>query len=145
MLTKALVLTDGEADLLSRALEEVKAKSYQESEISLDNTQALNALVSYFETVEPGNEARQKPVDSLSKRLFLGHVIGLDGSTDTASELTRCLCNFYVCMPNYLQVSLERYICPVFHINFVHRIGKRVLVMSPSHPRDAMRHNVCSI
>jgi hypothetical protein len=36
--------------------------------------------------VEPGNEARQKPVDSLSKRLFLGHVIGLDGSTDTASE-----------------------------------------------------------
>ena len=86
MLTKALVLTDGEADLLSRALEEVKAKSYQESEISLDNTQALNALVSYFEDVEPGNEARQKPVDSLSKRLFLGHVIGLDGSTDTASE-----------------------------------------------------------
>jgi hypothetical protein len=48
MLAKALVLTDGEADLLSRVLEEVKAKSYQESEISLDNTQALNVLVSYF-------------------------------------------------------------------------------------------------
>jgi hypothetical protein len=57
MLTKALVLTDGEADLLSSALEEVKVKSYQESEISLDNTQALNVLVSYFENVEPRKEA----------------------------------------------------------------------------------------
>jgi hypothetical protein len=85
MLTKALVLTDGEADLLSRVLEEVKAKSYQESEISLDTTQALNVLVSYFENVEPEKEARQKPVDSLGKRLFLGHIIGREGSTDTAS------------------------------------------------------------
>ena len=56
MLTKALVLTEGEVDLLSRVLEAVKAKPYQESEISIDNTQALNALVSYFENVEPGKE-----------------------------------------------------------------------------------------
>lgn len=32
MLTKALVLTDGEADLLSRVLEEVKTKTFEESQ-----------------------------------------------------------------------------------------------------------------
>lgn len=48
MLSKALVLTDGEADLLSRVLEEVKAKSYEESETSLDDAQALDAIVSCF-------------------------------------------------------------------------------------------------
>ena len=37
MLTKALVLTDGEADLLSRALEEVKTKTFEKSQISLDD------------------------------------------------------------------------------------------------------------
>jgi len=85
MLATALVLTNEEADLLSRALEEVKAKSYQESEISLDNTQALNVLVSYFENAQPEKEAHQKPTDSLGKHLFLGHIIGREGSTDTAS------------------------------------------------------------
>jgi len=35
MLAKALVLTDGEADLLSCALEEVKTKTFEESETSL--------------------------------------------------------------------------------------------------------------
>jgi hypothetical protein len=88
MLTKALVLTDGEADLLSRALEEVKTKTFEESQISLDDVEALNALVSHFrdaEKVEPDKEARQISVNSLSKRLFLGHIIGREGSTDTAS------------------------------------------------------------
>ncbi|MFZ0925589.1 MAG: hypothetical protein WCE82_03115 [Halobacteriota archaeon] len=88
MLTKALVLTDGEADLLSRALEEVKTKTFEESRISLDNVEALNALVSHFrdaENVEPDKEARQLSGNPLSKRLFLGHVIGREGSTDTAS------------------------------------------------------------
>jgi hypothetical protein len=33
MLTKALVLTDGEADLLSSVLEEVKTKTVEESQI----------------------------------------------------------------------------------------------------------------
>jgi hypothetical protein len=88
MLTKALVLTDGEADLLRRALEEVKTKTFEESQISLDDVDALNALVSHFrdsEKLEPDKEAPQKPVDSLGKRLFLGHIIGRDGYTDTAS------------------------------------------------------------
>jgi len=43
---------------LSRVLEEVKAKSYQDSEISLDDTQALSALASCFrqEKKEPEPE-----------------------------------------------------------------------------------------
>ena len=88
MLTKALVLTDGEADLLSRALEEVKTKSYQESEISVDDEGALNALFAHFrdaEKVEPDKKALRKPVESLGKRLFLGHFISRESSTDTAS------------------------------------------------------------
>ena len=88
MLTKALVLTDGEADLLSCVLEEVKTKTFEESNISLDDMGALTALVANFkeaEKLEPEKEARQKPIDSLGKRLFLGHVIGREGSTDTAS------------------------------------------------------------
>ena len=88
MLTKALVLTGGEADLLSRTLEEVKTKTFEESQISLDDVGALNALVSHFrdaEKVEPDKEARQISVNPLSKRLFLGHIIGIEGSTDAAS------------------------------------------------------------
>jgi hypothetical protein len=88
MLTKALVLTDGEADLLSRVLEEVKTKTFEESQISLDDLGALNALVSDFreaEKVEPDKEACQISVKPLSKRLFLGHIIGREGGTDTAS------------------------------------------------------------
>jgi hypothetical protein len=88
MLTKALVLTDGEADLLSRALEEVKTKTFEKSQISLDDVEALNALVSHFsdaEKIEADKEARQIPVNPLSKRLFLGQIIGRESSTDTAS------------------------------------------------------------
>ncbi|MFZ0010565.1 MAG: hypothetical protein WAL97_01480 [Halobacteriota archaeon] len=88
MLTKALVLTDGEDDLLSLALEEMKTKTFEESQISLDDVGALNALVLHFrdaEKLEPDKEARQISVNPLSKRLFLGHIIGREGSTDTAS------------------------------------------------------------
>jgi hypothetical protein len=79
MLTKGLVLTDGEADLLSRVLEEVKTKTFQESQISLDDVEALNALVSHFrdvEKVEPDKEARQIFVNPFSKRLVLGTLVG---------------------------------------------------------------------
>jgi signal transduction histidine kinase len=87
-LTNALVLTNEEADLLRRALEEVKTKTFEESNISLDDMGALKALVANFkeaEKLEPEKEARQKHVDSLGKRLFLGHIIGREGSPDTAS------------------------------------------------------------
>jgi hypothetical protein len=87
-LTNALVLTNEEADLLRRALEEVKTETFEESNISLDDVGALKALVVNFkesEKLEPEKEARQKHVDSLGKRLFLGHIIGREGSPDTAS------------------------------------------------------------
>jgi len=76
MLTKALVLTDGEADLLRRVLEEVKTKTFEESQISLDDMGALNALVSHFrgaQKEEPNREARQSSVNPISKRLFLAY------------------------------------------------------------------------
>ncbi len=89
MLTKALVLTDGEAELLGRALEEVKTKTFEDSQITLDDLEALRTLVSHFrgaEKGEPDKEARQVSVNPLSKRLYLGHFIGREGSTDTASD-----------------------------------------------------------
>ena len=76
--------------MLSRVLEEVKIKTFEESQISLDDLGALNALVSHFrdaEEVEPDKEARQISVNPLSKRLILGHIIGREGSTDTTSGL----------------------------------------------------------
>ena len=48
MIEKGPILTGSDAELLSRALSEVKTKVYEESEAQLDNTQALNALVSCF-------------------------------------------------------------------------------------------------
>ena len=73
MLTKALVLTDDEADLLNRALEEVKTKTFEESQISLDDLEALNVLASHFrdaEKVEPDERAQQISVNPLSKPFF---------------------------------------------------------------------------
>jgi hypothetical protein len=86
-------LTGGEADLLSRALEEVKTKTFEESGVSLDDRQALNALVSCFrdtEKSEPLRETRQTYVNSLHKRLLLGTIIAKQAKTPRAvsTELT---------------------------------------------------------
>lgn len=78
MLTKALVLTDGEADLLSRALEEVKTKTFEEAETNLDDTQALDALLSSFRTAEKEEqekETRHTYLSPLRKRLVLGTLL----------------------------------------------------------------------
>ena len=64
----------------------MKTKTFEESQISLDDAEALNALVSHFrdtERLELDKEARQISGNPLSKRLFLGHVIGRECSTDT--------------------------------------------------------------
>jgi len=45
MIEKGVVLTGIDAELLSRALAEVKTRLYEESEARLDDTQALDALV----------------------------------------------------------------------------------------------------
>jgi hypothetical protein len=50
MIESGLILTANDADLLRRALSEVKTKIYEESETSLDDTQALDALLSSFRT-----------------------------------------------------------------------------------------------
>jgi hypothetical protein len=79
MLTKALVLTDGEADLLSRALEEVKTKTFEESEKSLDDAGALDVLISCFRATEKERHEKEEHHayrNLLSKRLVLGTLVG---------------------------------------------------------------------
>ena len=85
MIESGLILTGNDADLLRRALSEVKTKVYEESETSLDDTQALDALVSCFrtaETEEREKERRHAYLSPLGKRLMLGTIIGRRGDTD---------------------------------------------------------------
>jgi len=88
MLEKGVFLTGADAELLSRAIEEVKTKSFEKSKTALSDIDALEVLVSYFEREEklgPDNEACQLSVNPKGKSLFLGHIIGRGASTDTAS------------------------------------------------------------
>jgi hypothetical protein len=85
MIEKGLILTGSDAELLSRALSEVKTKVYDESEAQLDDTQALDALVSYFRnTANDGQEEerRQSYFSPLRKRLVLGTIIDRQGGAD---------------------------------------------------------------
>jgi hypothetical protein len=85
MIEKELVLTGGDAELLSRALTEVKTKVYEESETSLDNTQALNAIVSCFramEKEEQEKETRHAYLTPSRKRLVLGTLLDRQGSAE---------------------------------------------------------------
>jgi hypothetical protein len=78
MIEKGLIITGSDAELLSRALSEVKTKSYEESEAQLDDTQALNALVSGFMSAESDGqeeERRHSHFNPLRKRLVLGTII----------------------------------------------------------------------
>jgi uracil-DNA glycosylase len=78
MIESGLILTGDDADLLRRALSEVKTKAYEESETSLDDTQALDALVSYFRTAQKEgreDEGRHTYLSSLRKRLVLGTLL----------------------------------------------------------------------
>ncbi|MGZ4869803.1 MAG: hypothetical protein ACXV2F_05535 [Halobacteriota archaeon] len=86
MIEKEVVLTGGDAELLSRALAEAKTKVYEESEARLDDTQALDALVSYFRNAEKEGlekEGHHAYPGLLSKRLVLGTLLdrpcGADG------------------------------------------------------------------
>ncbi len=78
MIESGLILTGNDADLLRRALSEVKTKVYEESETRLDDTQALDALVSSFrnaETEEQRKERRHTYFNPLNKRLVLGTLL----------------------------------------------------------------------
>jgi hypothetical protein len=86
MIENGLILTGNDAKLLSRALAEVKTKVYEESEASLDDTQALDTLVSCFRNVrqeEREKESRHTYLGPLDKRLMLGTIIGRQGGADS--------------------------------------------------------------
>jgi hypothetical protein len=86
MIENGLFLTGNDAELLSRALAEVKTKVYEESEASLDDTQALDALVSCFRTAEtekPEKERLHTYLSPLGKRLMLGTIIDRQGGADS--------------------------------------------------------------
>jgi len=80
MIEKRVVLTGSDAELLSRALAEVKTKLYEESEARLDDIQALDALVSCFRNAE--KEGHLAYHHLLSKRLVLGTLIDRQGRAD---------------------------------------------------------------
>ena len=84
MIEKGLIITGSDAELLSRVLSEVKTKAYEESEAQLDDTQALNALVSSFMSAESDGheqERRHSYFSPLRKRLVLDTIIErLDGA-----------------------------------------------------------------
>ena len=86
MIESGLIITGSDAELLSDALAEVKNKAYEESEAQLDDTQALDALVSSFRsfrnTSNDGQEKRHSYFSPLHKRLVLGTIIDRQVSAD---------------------------------------------------------------
>jgi hypothetical protein len=86
MIERGLIITGSDAELLSRALTEVKTKAYEESEVQLDDTQALDALVSGFMSPESDGhekEGRHSYFSPLGKRLVLGTIIERLGGADS--------------------------------------------------------------
>ncbi|MGA7076574.1 MAG: hypothetical protein WBZ42_08550 [Halobacteriota archaeon] len=89
MIEKGLILIGSDAELLSRALAEVKTKVYEESEARLDDTQALDALVSCFRNAEKEEEEKQGRHacrSPLSKRLVLGTLLDRQGAGSRMSR-----------------------------------------------------------
>jgi hypothetical protein len=79
VIESGLILTGNDADLLRRTLSEVKTKVYEESETSLDDTQALDTLVSCFRTADmkgQQKEGHRAHLSPLRKHLVLGTIIG---------------------------------------------------------------------
>jgi ATP-dependent exoDNAse (exonuclease V) beta subunit len=78
MIENGLILTGNDAELLSHALAEIKTKIYEESETNLDDTQALDTLLSSLRTVateEREKEKRHAHFGPLGKRLVLGTLL----------------------------------------------------------------------
>jgi polyribonucleotide nucleotidyltransferase len=86
MIEKGLIITGNDAELLSNALSEVKTKAYEESEAQLDDTQALEALVSGFRSAESDGHEKEKLYsyfNPLGKRLVLGTIIDRQVAADS--------------------------------------------------------------
>jgi hypothetical protein len=81
MIERGLIITGSDAELLSRVLAEVKTEAYEDSEAQLDNTQALETLVSCFRSFRNasnyGKEKRHSYFRPLRKRLVLGTIIDM--------------------------------------------------------------------
>ncbi len=87
MTEKGVFITGDEAELLTRALAEVKTKAFEESELTLDDTQALGALVSSLRKDGEEKETRGESPNPLRKRLFLGTIIARhDGADSPVSQ-----------------------------------------------------------
>jgi hypothetical protein len=59
MIERGLIITGSDAELLSDALLDVKTKAYEESKAQLDNTRALNALVSGFRSADSDGQEKR--------------------------------------------------------------------------------------
>jgi len=87
MIEKGLIITGSDAELLSRALSEVKTKVYEESEALPDDTEALGALVSCFRNAsKDGQEERHSYFSPLRKRLVLGTIIDRRGDSSKPGD-----------------------------------------------------------
>jgi hypothetical protein len=85
MIEMGLILTGSDAVLFSNALAEVKTKFYADSEARLDDTQALEALVSCFRNAEKEGQEKEEHHayrSLLSKRLFLGTLLDKPGGVE---------------------------------------------------------------
>jgi hypothetical protein len=86
MIERGLIITGSDAELLNRALSELKTKAYEDSEAQLDDTEALNVLVSGFRTAEKEEQEEERShsyFSPLHKRLVLGTVIKRLGSAES--------------------------------------------------------------
>jgi hypothetical protein len=84
MIENGVILTGSDAELFRNALAEVKTKIYQETETTLDDTQALDALLSSLRTAETEEREKERHrtyFSPLGKRLTLGTIIGRQGDT----------------------------------------------------------------
>ncbi len=92
---KGLIITGSDAELLSNALSEVKTKAYEESEAQLDDTQALNALVSCFRSFRDSENDGQEKEGTFShfnpfrKRLVLGTLLDKPVGADSRKSRSR--------------------------------------------------------
>jgi hypothetical protein len=78
MIEKGLILIGNDAELLSQVLEEVKARVYIKSEASLDDSRALDMLVSCFRglaKVGKEKETLQMHISPSDKCLVLGTIM----------------------------------------------------------------------
>jgi hypothetical protein len=67
MIVQGVFLTGGDAELFSRAQATVKTKAYEDSETSLDDTQALNECVSSFRTAAKTGQEPERTKFKLPK------------------------------------------------------------------------------